>query len=194
MTQTSDKSSRQLSRQSRPDWDSMLLQILYALPGRSQDPRTTHSAVIVSPDHSIVSTGYNSLPRGISARDPARFVKPRKHFFFEHAERNAIFQAARLGHATLGCTLYTQSMPCCECARAIIQAGLTELVLHANHPGNQKERLAQEPHCFSRTMLDEAGLRVRFLEGKVRNPVLLFDGEPLSDLFEKNINKDINAD
>ena len=90
MTQPSDKSPRPSPRQERPDWDSMILQILYALPGRSQDPRTTHSAVIVSPDHSIVSTGYNSLPRGFRLRSRTA-LSNRGNIFFSNTRNETPF-------------------------------------------------------------------------------------------------------
>ena len=76
----------------------------------------------------IVSTGYNSFPRGIDDNVAERQERPEKYFWFEHAERNAIYNAARIGVSTKGCTMFlTCDIPCADCARGIINAGIIKV-------------------------------------------------------------------
>jgi dCMP deaminase len=89
--------------------------------------------VIVGPDHEIRSTGYNGLPRGTDDENPARLVRPQKYFYWEHSERNAIYNAARVGIPLKGCTIYIITTPewigpCADCCRAIIQSGIVRVV------------------------------------------------------------------
>src|SRR5512137_1572307 len=119
-----------------PDWDQYYLDICKVVAGRSKDPNTQIGAVIVAPNHEIRSTGYNSLPRGIRDDVPERLERPTKYLWMEHAERNAIYNAARCGTPLEGCTIYIQLMPCMDCARAIVQAGIREVVV-------SRERMAQ---------------------------------------------------
>ena len=78
-----------------PSWDRYYLDICQAVAARSKDPNTQIGCVIVGPNHEIRSTGYNSFPRGIRDDVPERLVRPTKYLWIEHAERNAICNAAR---------------------------------------------------------------------------------------------------
>ncbi|CAF0766159.1 unnamed protein product [Didymodactylos carnosus] len=77
----------------------------------------------------VYLTGYNGIPEGVEDREE-RFNRPEKYSYFEHAERNAIFTAARHGITTHDATLYTQALPCVDCARAIIQSGISKIYVH----------------------------------------------------------------
>lgn len=101
---------------------------------KSKDPRTKVGAVIVDPNtNSIVSSGYNGPVRGWDDRelenDPQfmPLTKERKNLLCEHAERNAIYNAARLGNKTEDCDIYITLTPCHECCRAIIQSGIKKV-------------------------------------------------------------------
>ena len=101
---------------------------------KSKDPSTQIGTVIVSEDNSIVSTGYNSFPRGypddeiLSGEFTDRLERPEKYYWFEHSERNAVYNAARHGIRLNGCRMYTNAgIPCVDCTRAIIQAGIIEI-------------------------------------------------------------------
>lgn len=111
----------------RPDWDSYFMAQLDGIAARSGDPNTKTSCVVVGPDHEIRSTGYNGMPRGIQDT-PERLERPEKYFWMEHAERNSVYNAARVGIPLKGCTMYLSWFPCMDCARAIIQAGIVRLV------------------------------------------------------------------
>jgi tRNA(Arg) A34 adenosine deaminase TadA len=100
------------------------------LAKKSKDPRTKIGAVLVRDRRDLIS-GFNGIPEGKSTVSyfscyqystgvedrPDRFERPIKYMFFEHAERNAIFTAARHGISTDGATLYVQALPCVDCAR-----------------------------------------------------------------------------
>jgi dCMP deaminase len=74
--------------------------------------------------------GYNGFPRGVDDNVKQRNERPAKYAYTEHGERNAIYNAARHGTATLGSTMYTQGVPCADCSRAVIQAGVSRVVAY----------------------------------------------------------------
>ena len=122
------------------NWTDYFYNIAQQVKEKSKDERTKVGAVIVGKDKEIVSTGYNSFPRGIVDNKPERQERPEKYFWFEHAERNAIYNAARIGVSTKGCTMYlTCGIPCADCARGIINAGISRIfVTRAQGPSSQK--------------------------------------------------------
>jgi dCMP deaminase len=94
----------------------------------SKDRSTKVGCVIVGPDHGIRSIGYNGFPRGIREDVDERHGRPAKYRWTEHAERNAIYSAARAGISLENCRMFLPWFPCMDCARAIVQAGIVELV------------------------------------------------------------------
>lgn len=113
----------------RETWHEYFLSLCKFISRRSKDQNTQVGCVIVGPDNEIRSTGYNCFPRGVNDNLPDRQERPGKYFFFEHAERNAIYNAARVGISLKGCTLYVTWIPCAECARGIIQAGISSVII-----------------------------------------------------------------
>ena len=114
------------------NWDEYFINIAEQVKLKSKDRNTQIGVVIVGRDNEIVSTGYNSFPRGIDDNVDERQEKPEKYFWFEHAERNAIYNAARIGVSTLGTTMYmTCGISCADCARAIINSGISKIVLRS---------------------------------------------------------------
>jgi len=91
-------------------------------------------------------------------------IRPVKYKWTEHGERNAIYCGARFGISTEGTTMFTQSVPCMDCARGIINAGIIKLVVH-----KQTEELFDkhpqwiEDLIMSREMLNEAGVSIQVL-------------------------------
>lgn len=104
--------------------------IAKATAGRSKDPSTKLGCVITTRDHRILATGYNGLPSGIE-ETLARYQRPEKYFWFEHAERNAIYSAARQGVSLWGSTAYVTACPCMDCARGLVQSGVARVVAGA---------------------------------------------------------------
>jgi dCMP deaminase len=134
-----------MTNASIPSWDQYYLALADAVATRSKDPNTKFGTIIVGPNHEIRSTGYNSFPRGIRDDVPERLERPAKYKWIEHAERNAIYNAARAGTSTEGCTVYQQVLPCMDCARAIVQAGIREVVVNAKTYAEYKDNPKWKP-------------------------------------------------
>lgn len=116
-----------IQKMNRPDWDQYFMTMAYLAASRSTDQSTHAGTVIVTMDNAVVSTGYNGPPRGM---DNPPQTRPEKYFYFEHSERNAIYNAASHGTKLYGCKLYVNFLPCADCARAIIQSGIKEVIVH----------------------------------------------------------------
>ncbi|MCL4402857.1 MAG: deaminase [Acidobacteria bacterium] len=144
-----------------PNWDEYYLNICQVVATRSKDPHTQIGCVIVGPAHEIRSTGYNSFPRGIRDTVAERLERPAKYLWIEHAERNAICNAARAGTATEGCTLYVEIMPCMDCARAIVQAGITAVAISAERMAQYSSEYYDQHFGLVEILFQEAGINVR---------------------------------
>jgi dCMP deaminase len=138
----------------------------------SQDGRTQNGAVLVTKTRAIY--GVNSFPAGVTATDERR-AAPEKYLFIEHAERAAIYRAAALGVSTAGASLYCPWFACCDCARAIIMAGVGEVVGLVSLRNATPERW-QENIKLAEKMLAEAGVGQRLLAVEL-GEWLRFDGE-----------------
>lgn len=112
----------------RPSRDDTWIDICLDISKRSKDRSTRVGCVIVGKYNIPLAMGYNGIPRDCDDDVDARHERPNKYFFFEHGERNAIYNAARMGHALDGARLYIPAPPCADCARAIIQSGINEVV------------------------------------------------------------------
>lgn len=144
-----------------PDWDRYFLEICRVVAKRSKDPQTRVGCVIVGPAHEIRSTGYNWLPRRIRDDVPERFERPTKYLWIEHAERNAIYNAARAGTPLEGCSIYADLMPCMDCARAIVQAGIVEVVVDETRYAQYSGPMYSEHFAKVEELFKEAGVRIR---------------------------------
>jgi len=143
------------------NWSTYFKNIAEQVKLKSKDQLTQIGAVIVGQDNEIVSTGYNSFPRGINDDIPERQERPEKYFFMEHAERNAIYNAARIGVSTKGTTMYlTCGVPCADCARGIINAGIIRIVLTAG--GGAQSMKWDESAKRSLQMFNEANIEVSY--------------------------------
>lgn len=110
-------------------WHRRFLAIAKEVASWSKDPSTQVGAVLVR-SRRILSTGYNGMPRGMDDDNPHYYERPQKYMYFEHAERNAIYNCASNGIATAGASLYIWELsPCADCARGIVQAGIEHVIL-----------------------------------------------------------------
>lgn len=109
-------------------WDQRFLDLSRHVGQWSKDRSRKVGCVIVGASREIRAIGYNGFPRGSDDNTADRHDRPAKYLWTEHAERNAIYQAARVGIAVQGCTMYLPWFPCMDCARAIVQAGIARLV------------------------------------------------------------------
>ncbi len=106
----------------------MIVYIHQHISGWSKDKNRKVGAVIVDNDNVVLSMGYNGIPRGCDDSIECRYDRPIKYLYTEHAERNAIYHAARHGVSLKGCRLYVTLFPCADCARALIQSGITKII------------------------------------------------------------------
>ena len=107
----------------------------------------------------LVCEGYNRFPRGVR-NIPARHARPLKYRYFEHAERIAIYAAARNGIPTQGCTMVVNHFPCSDCARGAIECGAALIV--AIEPDWDHPRWGEE-FREARVMLDEAEVPIIYV-------------------------------
>ena len=121
--------------------------------GWSKDPSTQVGAVIVRPDKTIASVGFNGFPRGVDDTPGRLTDRPTKYAMTLHAEANAIVSARE---PVGGYTLYVSPLhPCSNCAALIIQAGISRVVTRTD----DLERWA-ESFALARQMFQEAGVRL----------------------------------
>ena len=137
-------------------WDEYFMGVAMLSGMRSKDPNTQVGACIVSDDHKILSMGYNGFPMGCSddefpwcrEGDPLE----NKYFYTTHSELNAILNYR--GGSLDGSTLYVSLFPCNECAKAIIQAGISCVVYESDKYDGTEGNIA------SKRMFHEAGVKL----------------------------------
>jgi len=138
-------------------WDDYFMSIAILSAQRSKDPSTQVGACIVSPSKKIVGAGYNGFPIGCSDEDlpwerEGDFVDV-KYPYICHAELNAILNTS--GRSLTDCSIYVALFPCNECAKAIIQSGIKEVVYLS-------DKYAHLPaYISSRRMLEMVGIKLR---------------------------------
>jgi len=163
-------------------WDETFMAMTYVIAERSHDTRSKIGAVITAPDKTIRSIGYNALPRGISYRSEI-MVSPEKYKWTCHAEENAILNAGRTGQSLLGCSVYVNLLPCNVCARAIVQAGISEVIVHKNSQdfymatSDKEGSYWDEAFECTNSMFAEAGIKLRWLQYQLVRPMGLFNGK-----------------
>lgn len=151
-------------------WDEYFMSMAILSSKRSKDPNTKVGACIVSMDKKVLSVGYNGMPIGI---DDKKIPWGRegeeldtKYPYVCHAELNAILNSDRNLHNS---RIYVTLFPCNECAKALIQAGIKEVVYLDDKYRDTNSGIA------SRRLLDMAGVKIIKYEGKI--PEVNFEGE-----------------
>ena len=157
-----------MKRQDYISWDEYFMGIAMLAAKRSKDPSTQVGACIVSPDNIIISTGYNGMPKGCSDDEfPwAREGTDTKYPFVVHAELTAILNAN--GRDLRGSRLYVALFPCNECAKAIIQSGVKEVLYLSDKYADSPSTLA------SKRMLTAAGVKFTRLNSKLKDLTISF--------------------
>ena len=147
----------------------------------STDKNTQNGAILVR-DGQIVAYGANHFPKNVLELDE-RFERPLKYLFTEHAERNVVFDAARRGVKTGGTIMYAPWFACADCGRAIIQAGISEVV---GHIGPEKWYLEGEEKNHNDwtesiktalEMFNEACIKHRWIDDKIGGIEIIFGGK-----------------
>lgn len=152
-------------------FDCYFMTLCYLVALKSKDQNTKYGAVIVGPNKELRSTGYNSFIRGVNDNIPERQEAPEKYYHFEHAERNAIFNAARVGIPLEGCSIYIQGIPCADCARAIKQSGIKEVIIHKRWMEKSLGTKWDESNERSINLFKESGVDVRMYDGDIVNEI-----------------------
>ena len=146
-------------------WDEYFMGIAILSAKRSKDPSTQVGACIVNSDKRILSMGYNGMPRCCSDDDFPWDKNDNpldsKYLYVCHAELNAILNCA-VG-TVRGCTVYTTLFPCNECAKAIIQSGISEVVYMSDKYADSDSVMA------SKRMFDTAGVKYREYNSEGKN-------------------------
>ena len=160
------KTESDITNYKPPTWDVLFMRKVYEIASKSKDPRTKMGAVLVQDNHAILE-GYNGFAKGVTDSEDRYNDKEIKYKFVVHAEANSVLIAARFGISTLGCTLYTQGIPCNECTKSVIQAGVSEIVVHKQWPNLVTSPKWVESIKISNIMLEEADVKVRVLNKKL---------------------------
>ena len=156
-------------------WDEYFMGIALLSAHRSKDPNTQVGACIVNAQNRIMSMGYNGLPTGCDD-DAFPWEAQGEHMdtkypYVCHAELNAILNAG--GRSLEGCKIYVALFPCNECAKAIIQCGIKEvLYLSDKYAGSPyfeagKRMFAAAGVRFTQLALDRESVTIDFDPGRV---------------------------
>lgn len=136
----------------RPSWDAYFLSIADLVSTRSTCLRRRVGAVLVR-DRKILATGYNGAPSKVRhcsevgcIREKLKIPSGQRHELCRglHAEQNAFLQAALHGTSLKGASLYSTTQPCIICAKMIINAGITDIVIQGDYPDEMSKELLRE--------------------------------------------------
>lgn len=158
-------------RQDYISWDEYFMGIALISSFRSKDPNTQVGACIVDKNNKIIGIGYNGLPIGCSDDDfswenTGDFLNT-KYPYICHAELNAILNS--IGKELEGCKIYSTLFPCNECAKAIIQSGIKEVIYLSDKYSNTESVKA------SKIMFEKAKIKYNELTSERETLILSFN-------------------
>lgn len=178
----------QKKREDYINWPEYFMSVAFLAAKRSKDPTTQVGACIVNKDKRLVGIGYNGFPNGCdddlfpwtkNSKDPLK----NKHLFVCHAETNAILNKNCAD--VKGCTIYVGLFPCNECAKVIIQSGISEVIYFSD---KHKEKVHTKA---SKMMFDAAGVHYEQFIPRQKRIVIDFDlteeTENDSEVLDKEI-------
>jgi len=153
-----DKRGAVKKREGYLQWEEYFMAVAFLSAQRSKDPSSQVGACIVNPEHKIVGIGYNGMPNRCSDDElpwkrEAEDRLDTKYPYVCHAELNAILN--KNSADVKGCTMYVALFPCNECAKLIIQSGISEVLYVSDKHHDRPEMVA------SRRLLDMAGVKYR---------------------------------
>ena len=152
----------QKKREGYIGWDQYFMGVAMLSAQRSKDPNTQVGACIVSQDNKILSLGYNGAPNGYNDEHmpwdrEGDFINT-KYAYVCHAELNAILN--NKGSVLEGSRIYVDLFPCNECAKAIIQSGIKEIIYRSDKYNGT------DANVVAKKMLDYCGVKYRQYEEK----------------------------
>jgi len=143
----------------KPSWQSKFVELAHLVGSWSKDPSTKVGCCIVNEANRILSIGYNGFPAGVEDTDTRLNDRDTKLKYVIHAEANAIATAARSGISVAGGTLIVSALhPCADCAKLIIQAGITKVIA----PLPEIDGRWANSFEVAATMFKESGVEVDF--------------------------------
>ena len=145
-----------MKRDNYINWDEYFMGIAILSAQRSKDPSTQVGACIVSSENKILSVGYNGMPRNcdddVYPWDREGDELNTKYMFVCHAELNAILNYS--GSNLKGSKVYVTLFPCNECAKALIQSGVSEVIYYSDKYSDSFSTLA------AKRMFESAGIKM----------------------------------
>lgn len=179
-----------------PKWNARYMALAQHIATWSGDTSTHVGCVVVGPDKEVRATGYNGFPRGVNDEIAERFNRPLKYAFTEHAERNAIYNAALYNASLKNCVMYVTLPSCPDCARAIIQSGIKEVIAMAAPSERSKTNPEWDDAIdISKQMFHESGVKYFEMPNPIDNrynPLvgdMLFNSNKLNTLSQNLISK-----
>lgn len=138
-------------------WYKLFIDMADLVAQKSKDRSTKVGAIIIGANMEVLSVGFNGFPRGIDDNNESYHERPTKYAITEHAERNAIYNAARNGIHLDGTSMVLNwyPLPCVDCTRAIIQCGIRKII-GPDRPFEGVSSQWQEQSHLSAAMLIEA--------------------------------------
>lgn len=148
-----------------------MLRMAYGCALDSPDPSTQNGAIVLDSNGRLIGWGCNTFTEGMP-QTPDLFERPKKYAFIEHAERNALFSAARSGAYphTLACAWAA----CADCARAIVGLGVRRLVRHVR---DDDEGRWNESIEWGDQIMRAAGIEIVDFSGRIGSKPVLFNGK-----------------
>jgi len=154
-----------------------MLRNLYRFAAINSDDLSNQNAALLLDGSEIVSIACNKIPDGV-VKTPERISqRPMKYAFIEHAERGAIYEAARKGHKTEGLTMVCPWFACADCARAIVCAGIKKVIGHKQRmemTSLGREKVTDNVNnrwtaavSDGDAILQEAGIELEYFDGPV---------------------------
>ena len=117
----------------RPGWDEYFLKLAMLASERATCPRM-HCGCVLVKDKNVIATGYNgSIPGDDHCEDVGCMIVDDHCIRTNHAEINALAQAAKRGNSVEGATAYVTNMPCSTCTKALIAAGIKRVVIFSDY-------------------------------------------------------------
>lgn len=161
--------------------DRVILGQCYRVATDSPDTSTQLGAVIVSAGGVVKysTASFNGFVQGWDPQ-PEDYERPRKYLVTEHAERRAIYRAARNGVKLEGASLYCTWAACADCARAIVESGLAKLVRHYPPQDDASERWLESVRLGDQIMLD-GGVEIHDIFGPIPEAFKILRGGEIFD-------------
>jgi dCMP deaminase len=143
-------------------WEKRFIEMARLVSGWSKDPSTKVGAVIVRPDKTIASVGYNGIARGVKDEDRRIQNREQKLLYTVHAEQNAVLSAKE---PLNGYSLYIWNIhPCAQCAASIIQTGIRNVFLPVNGKNEKVNQRWVDSFEAAEIMFREAKVKLTYIK------------------------------